>query len=471
MSRKYHAYGRITIESSPVLKYIKIFGLFGDRDVYVDMYDRCSILIGENGMGKTTILSVVYTLLNGNFHELLSFPIKGVEISFSDDNPIRLDEDDLKRYSSSRDWLLNDLNRDTFDNFIKYFIESGESFLSDSLYAKILEDHKEIRRDIDGLMKNFYDYFYEMIEKNRKFFTILSYIHKIGYKCIYLPTYRRIESTKAWESLYQDISYPHIDSYQMVRRFINRMDSEMKLMNFGMKDISARINNLLDEIRRSFAKGFSEISSQMIPMLLLDPDELNSNVSDFLKNEEEIRIVLERIGDNLKAEDKKKILELITTGEIRRKPLLINFLTHLITIYDRKRWYDLSIKMFCDNCNRFLFDKYFYYDENHVDVTLYYRKDKKRSQKISFDRLSSGEKQLISLMAVAFFEFKKELILLIDEPELSLSIQWQRMFFPSLMQAPNCSRILAVTHSPFIFDNELRTKAKGAQEYFSFYGD
>jgi len=46
-------------------------------------------------------------------------------------------------------------------------------------------------------------------------------------------------------------------------------------------------------------------------------------------------------------------------------------------------------------------------------------------------------------------------MVLIDEPELSLSLDWQRQILPDVLKAPTCQQVIAITHSPFIFDNEL----------------
>ena len=81
---------------------------------------------------------------------------------------------------------------------------------------------------------------------------------------------------------------------------------------------------------------------------------------------------------------------------------------------------------------------------------------------IDLDELSSGEKQVISLLA-GLYLYPQKSIVLIDEPELSLSIDWQKRLLPDLLSAPYCSQLLAITHSPFIFDNELDPYAGPSQ--------
>lgn len=46
-------------------------------------------------------------------------------------------------------------------------------------------------------------------------------------------------------------------------------------------------------------------------------------------------------------------------------------------------------------------------------------------------------------------------IILIDEPELSLSIDWQRKIMVDILSSSTCTQAIAITHSPFIFDNDL----------------
>ncbi|WP_441256433.1 AAA family ATPase [Bradyrhizobium sp. 482_C4_N1_1] len=80
-------------------------------------------------------------------------------------------------------------------------------------------------------------------------------------------------------------------------------------------------------------------------------------------------------------------------------------------------------------------------------------------RKIPLNSLSSGEKQMISLFAKLYL-YPRDKIILIDEPELSLSIDWQRQILVDIVQAPLCRQVVAITHSPFVFDNTLEPFAR-----------
>ena len=71
------------------------------------------------------------------------------------------------------------------------------------------------------------------------------------------------------------------------------------------------------------------------------------------------------------------------------------------------------------------------------------------------NELSKGEKEILSLFSKLYFKGKKDIILLIDEPEISLNINWQKELIPNIVKTGKCSLIIATTHSPFIFQNEF----------------
>lgn len=71
--------------------------------------------------------------------------------------------------------------------------------------------------------------------------------------------------------------------------------------------------------------------------------------------------------------------------------------------------------------------------------------------KITLDLLSAGEKQLLLILLTVFLMDEQPYVLLMDEPELSLHIEWQRELIKSLrILNPSCQFIIT-THSPSIF--------------------
>lgn len=172
-----------------------------------------------------------------------------------------------------------------------------------------------------------------------------------------------------------------------------------------------------------------------------------------------MKIVLDRLGAQISEKDKKIILLLVSTNEIYNSGYqnLRDLIYELIRNYNQLKVYDEKIMRFKDTCNRYLNDKKFIY--NQSDITLKILSEKS-SNIIELSMLSSGEKQIVSLFSKLYLESDNKCILLIDEPELSISMQWQKMLLPDIMRSGNCKLLLTVTHSPFIFDNEFDNDAK-----------
>ncbi|MFK3689819.1 AAA family ATPase [Agrobacterium tumefaciens] len=68
---------------------------------------------------------------------------------------------------------------------------------------------------------------------------------------------------------------------------------------------------------------------------------------------------------------------------------------------------------------------------------------------INSDALSAGEKQMLSF--ICYNAFYTDTIFFIDEPELSLHVDWQRQLFPLLLSQQQSNQFIIATHSPFIY--------------------
>jgi predicted ATPase len=68
---------------------------------------------------------------------------------------------------------------------------------------------------------------------------------------------------------------------------------------------------------------------------------------------------------------------------------------------------------------------------------------------VDSEQLSSGEKQMLSLLSYCIFY--ENAIIFIDEPELSLHVDWQRLFVPTLLKLNTSNQYFMATHSPFIY--------------------
>ena len=154
-------------------------------------------------------------------------------------------------------------------------------------------------------------------------------------------------------------------------------------------------------------------------------------------------------------------------------PYLVYFLEQLYSVYKKQEHLDTVIKKFRDVCNGYLKEKQFYYDESRVDLKVYRTNGEGNMElndenSVDLNNLSSGEKQIVSLFAQIYLDIDKKFIMLLDEPELSLSIYWQEKLLSDIYESGRCEFLLAVTHSPFIFRNSMKEYVVGLQEFLKY---
>lgn len=455
---------------------VQIKSLFSNRDIHLNFSDGVLILVGENGLGKTTILNILNEIFEGTPENIVNFPLEAIEVKFSClDKPLTFTKEYMKEFVEMKRHLLEDFEEIGVNRLIECYTELDLSTSYDNSISKIeanlrniLNTHPAIENDLMAVNISPSRLIGKWIADFPSVFIFKRAIKRLHYDVVFLPTYRRIEADidKAivnTSSLYirsnkrgtEDVRIPS----SVIRSHFFSKESHMK---FGMKDISDHIDRLLKEISTESIKGYGEVSGKMIARLLdPKPDALNTEKI----NPEQVKIILERLGSNIPEEERKRLEEAIKTGNINDNENLAYYLVALSDVYKRTEEYDIELKSFKDEVNKFLYDKEFRYDENHIKLGLYFNRGGSDGQQISMEDLSSGEKQLIAILAMAYLSYKKNLVFIIDEPELSLSLTWQKRLLPALKKAPNTNLIIAATHSPFIFDNSLKAYTIGSAEY------
>lgn len=74
---------------------------------------------------------------------------------------------------------------------------------------------------------------------------------------------------------------------------------------------------------------------------------------------------------------------------------------------------------------------------------------------IEWHSLSMGEKNLLTLLLLVFLNREKEVLFLLDEPDLSMHISWQKRFIKTIAHLSPKSKFIISTHSPAMIDNSL----------------
>lgn len=421
-----------------VISRFRISKLYGKYDIDIPFRNVGNILVGENGSGKTTILNALYYTLSGEFYNLSSLDFESLAVSFG-----RRRVTVHKRDVMSPDFVhvvsgQRQLQRQFVD------LKLSESSLN--LLAPLREaDRYQLFYPNTGRATGRAD-IVELLPQNENLAHAYSRIKDIvSAKILYLPTYRRIE---------EDLEKLKMEDMVSTEN--------TRLIQFGMGDVEERFRQMTAVIKNSAIESFSRVNGEMLKQLV-DGLQVNQAMVDSLKRPEALKVVLDRVGANLSQNYKENIDRLIRSGEIFTKhDPLIYFLSNLVLIYDQQRDMDNKIKGFATVCNNYLREKQVVYNESLVEISII---DKRSGTALPLSALSSGEKQIVSLFSRIYLETEKNLVVLFDEPELSLSIEWQRRLLPDILASGKIAFLLAVTHSPFIFENSLDEHASMLEDH------
>nr|WP_240921709.1 AAA family ATPase [Acinetobacter sp. SA01] len=427
-------------------------GLHGERNVRITFNSSYKIIVAENGYGKTSILNAFYALMSGNISKLRKIVFTSIGVIFDDKSEISFDKkefdqniNDLIKNSPIVSHLEVRLGRQDLIDFInKTSMLSLEEIENSSYFNEVRKKTKVPNSILKSFIHEIRNS--EHIKINKKTSVKLKNIHDhFPFTILYLPTYRRVEEDiRTFYTGSEDLSLENFS------------------INFGMSDVKKSINNITSEILTSSSIWFSKINGQMLAQLVTGfviTEEMKKSISQ----PKSVEIVLERIGDNISTSHKEQILELVTSGAIFNgyNPLLY-FVSNLLKVYEQQQENDKSIQNFTTVSNKYLRDKEVIYDESNVTINIVRKKNR---QPVDIDTLSSGEKQIISLFAMLYLQKREEIAIFFDEPELSLSMEWQKTLLPDILDSGKCKFLFATTHSPFIFENELEAHTVDLAEY------
>jgi len=264
-------------------------------------------------------------------------------------------------------------------------------------------------------------------------------------------------------------------------------DLDKKVYSIIQKEFEDEINIYYDyndktsKIKSSY--GEYEIKSKDISELnSSNAIEINSIINHYFYNEDFIlninRKALEyykkyndiewfMTSEKSKVEDKTKIkdrfIKYIRPIILRNSPFDIdwwkqeNVKEKMFIDFCTKEW-----NLFKENINpkitilQKLLDKYMMNKNVEVTPMGLLVKSKDDNRKIPLNSLSSGEKKLIVIFMHCLFN--EDVPIMIDEPEISLSIIWQENLLPDLLKKTNIRQIIVATHSSAIISNSILDK-------------
>lgn len=470
------------------IEHFRMTGVHGYKDITMTMKGKTTIFVSENGAGKTTILNALRLLLEQDFVNLMRIDFKSIFIKLTNQKEIEIKNermsllplDEIRTFLDDRFSLTKSFwNNHDIIKFSKTLIDSKHNeyydneivtdIISTARFPKDYITHflKELKDNMSTQMRAKEQSYFEMYTLKNNISRIISETLR-NIDVVFLPTYRRVE--KSFEIA------PREERENINHRIFSRKRA-MKLkrdgISYGLKDVEDALKGLTLEIERTSNLGYRSLSAKMLEDLIkYDNTDRIAKEQNSLPSIEDLERFLNRVEDTgassrerrVTASKKNSLIsslkKLYKNDSIKDITYLKYFLTQLNSVIQETKEQESKIEKFVAVCDKYLSSagdsKSLKFDPQSLEVIV---KDSYTGDRISLNDLSSGEKQVISLMATIYLNDNTPKIILIDEPELSLSIDWQRMILPDLNSGENVRQVIAITHSPFIFDNELDSYA------------
>ena len=158
----------------------------------------------------------------------------------------------------------------------------------------------------------------------------------------------------------------------------------------------------------------------------------------------------------------------LRSGDVTRPDtkVVAHFVGKLLDLHTAQQAQESRINSFVNTCNSYLENKQCVFDKQHFRLFIQ-PTPSSQDDALDLKNLSSGEKQIVSLFSEIILRENRKYYVFIDEPELSLSVDWQRRFLQDIVSSGYCAGLIAVTHSPFIFENALDQYAHDLAEFTS----
>ncbi len=408
---------------------IQIFGFKASNRVARAKFSNTSVSViyGPNGCGKTSFLKVLYGILAQKESFLSENSVKKVilDITF-EENPRHITvfrEDDgsynweqvLNSPLDSASSLSLGVDRGTTSQSIKAEPRTIRMFFSHPFRRGYLSKSASLEEVSEELSKFLRQYYARNRHRNRS--------TEFTGRNLYL----------------QDIKIENIEELLINRYQLARYTASEKIQSALFDTLSVAIS--IDD---------KEQERQELPQDF-----------EFRLRENNARI-REALDDGSDNQFKNKVIETLDSiatsdnsgvEKIRSHPILSQLFLNIIEELEIEKLVLSSINLLVDTFNHYLIEgKKLVVNSEEVYIIV-------GDDKHGVNELSSGERHILTFLSLVLFEGESRDFLIIDEPEISLNIVWQRELLNLFKKLVPNTQIICASHSPAL--------AKGNVDYLT----
>lgn len=409
---------------------VAVDDLFGYEEIRLDFglsapgLDRqINILYGENGEGKSTVLRLVYSILSSQDHKglknwVFKAPFTRAKIDFSDGTSIEVSKNLEKKRGL----------------YVRVRAET------ERMFRMFANDNGVISAEVRGT---------QVME-------FLKFIDEFSPRLFYITDTRQYFTN----SEIIDYSLDSESSRQSIRVSIDgkiqTVDSPKSNDSLDVVSMSRIITNVFrSEIYQSGVLGeqdSNEVYQHLVGGIATSgsgtPKYSRDAILDEIRGVQELTARAASIGviTGFNASYFDDAVRNASRSNINKIALVV--VPYLDSIKARVR----AASEYVDRMTSFLSELNHFYRDKQFSFNMsdgFSVRSKRGSGPIDLNWLSSGERQLFIILSSVFLTQSSAAIVLIDEPELSLNILWQREFVASLQRISQFSPVqyILASHS------------------------
>lgn len=423
----------------------KLFGIF-DHEIPLNQESRITIIHGPNGFGKTTLLSMIHGLFNGNLWVFYDVPFG--EFCAELDTGIRIIVVRDKSDSDSEESRLTIMRESDGKSVGKPYDLTGRTD-----YRGRIQSVAASKPDLNHVQSDLWlDFDTGAVSTTQELLDVYPDIQAELYatlmpdwfKCFGEKIHTRFAESQRLQGRVP--AAPFRNQYHNSRRPIPVMpDTNVERLS---GDLVAKIDSEL----KNYANVSQKLDGNFLKRLVgtgRDVDISREELLEELRNLEVARLELVELG--LLDKEADAFDSDLDIGQDDYRAVSIH-------VHDRNAKY-AELEGISKRLSKLLqiVNDRFKFKKLEIDRIEGFVFRSPSGNVIPLERLSSGEQHELVLFYRLLFDVKADSLILIDEPEISLHVTWQRKFLRDLADVVELSKfdVLIATHSPQIVHDKF----------------
>jgi predicted ATP-binding protein involved in virulence len=410
-----------------------------DHEVSLRLEERVTIIHGPNGYGKTSLLRLVHSLCQGSLQEVGRIPFQTFIMSFEDGRRL-----EVQRTGGAKNLPTSCRLRLMSRNHI---LASTDAQVGDITTV----DRQMLRRSFPFLRQINEDYWEDTSDGEL--------ISNDALRVRFNLSTARPEKIEWFSNLMEPLNVKLIETSRLTKDMLvdNRRrrvgpaewNPSLAVQKYA-SDLSSRIKATL----ANYAERAQRLD-QSFPIRLLELNRIPSErvssdqISERIKNLEKKRARLRDAGLLEQDEKQEKIPTNIDDSVQGVLSMYIKDVEEKLTGFD-----EILTKI---ELLQQILSAHFSFKRLRVSKEDGFAVYTDKEEALDVARLSSGEQHLIVLVYELLFTDRPDSLILIDEPEISLHVEWQLAFLSDLQQIAKVAShdVILATHSPQIVNDRL----------------